>query len=55
MGTMDAAEVNRTGRPATVPTDDEPWVITMPSEPSAHDVALDFMDEYAEVFEKLAK
>lgn len=44
-----------TGRPVTVLKNNKPWVVIAPVEPSAADVAIDFMDEYAEVFEELAK
>ncbi|WP_294360092.1 type II toxin-antitoxin system Phd/YefM family antitoxin [uncultured Senegalimassilia sp.] len=52
-----AAEVNRTGKPVIVLKNNEPWVIIQPAkaEASAVDVAADFMDEYADVFEELAK
>ena len=52
-----AAEVNRTGKPVIVLKNNEPWVIIQPAETeaSAVDVAADFMDEYADVFEELAK
>ena len=55
-----ADEVNRTGLPATVLKDNRPWVIVSPVVPSgitergAVDTALDSMNEYADVFEKLA-
>lgn len=49
------AEVNATRRPVTVLKNNKPWVVIAPVEPSAADVAIDFMDEYAEVFEELAK
>ena len=51
------AEVNRTGRPVTVLKNNKPWVIIQPArtEVSAVDIAVDFMDEYADVFEELAK
>ena len=55
------AEVNRTGRPVTVLKNNRPWVIISPAVTSddkarsAVDVAVDFMDEYADVFEELAK
>lgn len=49
------AEVNRTGVPVTVLKNNKPWVVIMPVERGATDVAVDFMDEYAEVFEELAK
>ena len=51
------AEVNRTGRPGTVLKNNKPWVIIQPvsNSQSSLDVAVDFMDEYSDVFEKLAK
>ncbi len=55
------AEVNRTGRPVTVLKNNKPWVVISPvattsdSDNNAVDVAIDFMDEYADVFEELAK
>ena len=55
------AEVNRTGRPVTVLKNNKPWVVINPaattSKPgeNAVDIAVDFMDEYADVFEELAK
>ncbi len=55
------AEVNRTGRPVTVLKNNKPWVVINPAATtsgagnSAVDVAVDFMDEYADVFEELAK
>lgn len=49
------AEVNRTGTPVTVLRNNKPWVVIAPVELGAVDVAIDFMDEYAEVFEELAK
>jgi antitoxin Phd len=53
------AEVNRTGRPVTVLKNNRPWVVTQPAtqaaEGGAVDVAVDFMDEYADVFRELAK
>lgn len=51
------AEVNRTGKPVTVLKNNKPWVVIQPirSATSAVDVAVDFMDEYADVFEELAK
>ena len=51
-----AAEVSRTGKPLTV-LNNEPWAIIQPAkaEASVVDVAVDFMDEYADVFEELAK
>ena len=55
------AEVNRTGRPVTVMKNIRPWVTINPAatqsgaDRDAVDVAIDFMDEYADVFEELAK
>ncbi len=49
------AEVNRTGTPVTVLRNNRPWVIIAPVERGAADVAIDFVDEYAEVLEELAK
>lgn len=55
------AEVNRTGRPVTVMKNNKPWVIINPASSNnvvglnAVDVAVDFMDEYADVFTELAK
>lgn len=53
------AEVNRTGRPVTVPENNKPWVVIQPVAAStgdaAVDVAVDFMAEYADVFRELAK
>ena len=51
------AEVNRTGRPVTVLKNNKPWVVIQPVgvEASILDVAVDFMDEYSDVFEELAK
>lgn len=51
------AEVNRTGRSVTILKNNMPWVVIQParSSSSATDVAVDFMDEYADVFEELAK
>jgi len=45
------AEVNRTGK------NNRPWVVIQPAQQSesAVDVAVDFMDAYADVFEELAK
>lgn len=54
------AEVNRTGRPVTVMKNNRPWVTINPAatqsgaDRDAVDVAIDFMDEYADVFEELA-
>ena len=65
------AEVNRTGRPVTVLKNNRPWVVISPAphgpespgtaadetaaDEAALDVAVDFMDEYADVFERLAQ
>ena len=52
------AEVNRTGRPVTVLKNNKPWVVIQPATPAAADavdVAIDFMDEYADVFAEFAK
>lgn len=52
-------EVNRAGRPATVLKNNKPWVViqpaTTPSATDAVDAAIDFMDEYADVFAEFAK
>ena len=51
------AEVNRTGKPVTILKNNRPWVVIQPAQQSASavDVAVDFMDAYADVFEGLAK
>lgn len=49
------AEVNRTGRPVTILKNNRPWVVIAPVSPAFADVAVDFMEEYADVFEELAK
>lgn len=49
------AEVHATGKPVTVLKNNKPWVVIAPVSRSAVDVAVDFMDEYADVFEELAK
>ena len=51
------AEVNRTGRSVTILKNNKPWVVIQParSSSSVTDVAVDFMDEYADVFKELAK
>lgn len=51
------AEVNRTGRSVTILKNNKPWVVIQPAQRigNATDVAVDFMDEYADVFEELAK
>lgn len=48
-------EVNRAGMPITVLKNDSPGMAITPAERAAAEVAADFMDEYAEVFEELAK
>lgn len=54
-----AAEVNRTGKPVTVLKNNKHWIViqpvTTPSAADAVDVAIDFMDEHADVFAELAK
>ena len=51
------AEANRTGKPVTILKNNRPWVVIQPAQQaeSAVDVAVDFMDAYADVFEELAK
>ena len=51
------AEVNKTGKPVTILKNNKPWVVIQPVQKSisATDVAIDFMDEYADVFKKLAQ
>lgn len=53
------AEVNRTGRPVTMLKNNKPWVVISSAPQGASsdavDVAVDFMDEYADVFQELAK
>ena len=55
------AEINRTGRPVTVLKNNRPWVVINPApaaenvDQGAVDIAVDFMDEYADVFEELAR
>lgn len=51
------AEVNRSGRSVTVLKNNRPWVVIQPAVAvqTAVDVAVDFMDEYADVFDELAK
>ena len=52
-----ADEVNKSGRSVTVLKNNRPWVVIQPASAArdAVDVAVDFMDEYADVFEELAK
>ncbi len=53
------AEVSRTGKPVTVLRNNRPWVTISPAagitEPDMVAVAVDFMDEYAGVFDELSK
>lgn len=53
------AEVNRTGRPVTVLRNNRPWVTISPAagiaKPDMVAVAVDLMDEYADVFDELSK
>ncbi|WP_314921356.1 type II toxin-antitoxin system Phd/YefM family antitoxin [Slackia exigua] len=51
------SEVNKTGRSVTILKNNKPWVVIQPVQGSTNavDVAVDFMDEYADVFEELAK
>ena len=52
-----AAEVNRMGKFVMALKDNGAWEVIQPAQPSesAVDVAVDFMDAYADVFEELAK
>lgn len=51
------SEVNKTGRSVTILKNNKPWVVIQPVQGSTNavDVAVDFMDEYADVFEELAR
>ena len=53
------AEVHESGNPVTVLKHNKPWVVIAPAnanpDTQALDVAVDFMEEYADVFEELAK
>lgn len=53
------AEVNRTGKPVTVLRNNRPWVTISPAagivKPDMLAVAVDLMDEYADVFDELSK
>ena len=56
------AEVNKTGRPVTVLKNNRPWVVIKPAAAGGQaasadplDVAVNFMDEYADVFSALAR
>ena len=52
-----AAEVNKSGRSVTVLKNNRPWVVIQPASAArdAVDVAVNFMDEYTDVFEGLAE
>lgn len=57
------SEVNRSGRSVTILKNNKPWVVISPatnktiaeSQNEMVDIAVDFMDEYADVFQELAK
>ena len=53
------AEVNRTGKPVPVLRNNRPWVTISPAagiaKPDMVAVAVDFMDENADVFDELSK
>ncbi|WP_418864289.1 type II toxin-antitoxin system Phd/YefM family antitoxin [Slackia exigua] len=51
------SEVNKTGRSVTILKNNKPWVVIQPVQDATNavDVAVDFMDEYADVFEELAR
>ena len=51
------SEVNKTGRSVTILKNNKPWVVIQPVQGSTNavDVAVDFMDEYADVFDALAR
>lgn len=53
------AEVNRTGKPVTVLRNNRPWVTISPAagiaKPDMVAVAVDLMDEHADVFDELSK
>lgn len=53
------AEVNRTDKPITVLRNNRPWITISPAagiaKPDMVAVAVDFMDEYADVFDELSK
>lgn len=51
------AKVNRTGRPVAILKNNKTWVVIQPAQGTigALDVAVDFMDAYADTFEELAK
>nr|WP_315522764.1 type II toxin-antitoxin system prevent-host-death family antitoxin [Olegusella massiliensis] len=51
------AEVNKSGRSVIVLKNNRPWVVIQPASAArnAVDIAVDFMDEYVNVFEDLAE
>ena len=53
------AEINRTGKPVTGLRNNRPWVTILPAagitKPDMVAVAVDFMDEYADIFDELSK
>ena len=51
------AEVNKSGRSVIVLKNNRPWVVIQPASAArnAVDAAVNFMDEYTDVFEELAK
>ena len=53
------AEVNRTDKPITVLRNNRPWITISPAagiaKPDMVAVAVDFMGEYADVFDELSK
>lgn len=50
-------EVNKSGRSVTILKNNRPWVVIQPASAArdAVDVAVNFMDEYTDVFEELAE
>ena len=50
-------EVNKSGRSVTVLRNNRPWVVIQPASAArnAVDVAVNFMDEYTDVFEEFAE
>lgn len=53
------AKINRTGKPVTALRNNRPWVTISPAagiaKPDMVAVAVDLMDEYADVFDELSK
>lgn len=53
------AEVNRTDKPVTALRNNRPWVTISPAaritKPDMVAVTVDFLDEYADVFDELSK